>query len=565
MISRINPSNGSQPLPAALKNVVYSDYSVRLAANETGHTCIKYTFNDFWHNDTPYGQKGYSIFNLPGAGIITNTGMPMLPREGIFVALPSNAEFESVEVTTARQTTLNGTYDILPAPHPVLEGEPMEFIPHAEVYGSDGEYPTSPVEYVDTKTVMGVSCAHILLCPMKYAPKSKKITVLWEIELRVNYKYTDGNGVQAITNRSLAPMLLGYTDTCSDPPASPRILIVTNKTINCTDDQHADTPMDHYILVKQKRYTVYVKLLEDIVSQYPDCSTVEAIYQYVTMEHQGSPIGHLIFGGDVNNIPTAMADDATDPTEPPFASDSYYCMDTKSGQYTPDFSVSRFPASTPGELREQCELAADYSKYYTELRKSAVFTTYNQSNYEQCKDAICVAINHSDIGFTIKKCYDGKCTKQGLINAIESGEGFINYRGHGDVYCWQSSIGLNNFDVSKLAIGHDTPHVLSLACNNNAIHYYPDLCFGSAWIRRLKAVSFLGASAPSYTVVNDCFDQYLWEAIYHDKLTVIGEIFLKATTMLYKNNPSGQTYTNIKEFLLLGDSTADYLEVDSGK
>ena len=80
------------------------------------------------------------------------------------------------------------------------------------------------------------------------------------------------------------------------------------------------------------------------------------------------------------------------------------------------------------------------------------------------------------------------------------------------------------------------------------------------WIKQLKAISFLGASAPSYTTVNHVFDKYLWEGIHQKKITKIGDIFVWATLELYRNKPDRHTITNILEYLLLGDPSADYMD-----
>lgn len=227
----------------------------------------------------------------------------------------------------------------------------------------------------------------------------------------------------------------------------------------------------------------------------------------------------------------------------------------------PRFTLSRFPARNRDELNGQTDIAAYYDRFYDEYKRHrTVFTSFDDSErgYEECKETI--AEKAEDI-FAVIKRYDGKYKKAEVINAIESGVAFINYRGHGSNTSWSASNGLKNGDIEKLDIGTDTPIVLSIACNNNNL--YVEECFGACWIRKYKAVAFLGASAASYTRVNHYFDKYLWEAILNQKLSVLGDIYLWATLKLYQNNRDQYSEENIREYLVLGDILANYLDDDT--
>lgn len=46
------------------------------------------------------------------------------------------------------------------------------------------------------------------------------------------------------------------------------------------------------------------------------------------------------------------------------------------------------------------------------------------------------------------------------------------------------------------------------------------------------------------------------------KLSVIGDIYVWATLKLYQNRKGYTTEVNIREYLLIGDVTADYLADD---
>ncbi|MDR1649169.1 MAG: C25 family cysteine peptidase [Synergistaceae bacterium] len=592
MLRRINPANGSRAVSSARKSVLHTHYGAVLGANETGHTHIRYSFDDCWHDDEPYGQSGQSLFTLPGASHNLEPGMPMLIQEGIFVALPPNAEYSDVEVRRVKEKLLDGTYDILPAPKPSFESEPLVFSPNRQIYSADSAYPSGPVRSVKVMDVLGVKCALVTICPMRYAPLSGKITLLSEIDLHVKYTFT---GVSAeahrLTRPDFANLLLGYRGAAAeDPPAKQRLLIIMPKIF--------DNAMDAYIADKGQTYAVEKVFYEDILAQHPQPDTappqsgVEAIFEFLQKEHKTNSIRHCVLAGDVCQIPTMRENVTFEDETFELVSDSYYCMDTKNDDYMPKFSLSRFPASTVAEITEQSAVAANYPSKYSGKRKHAVFTTYcvdddgdddDDFDYNQCKDAIYANIQPADgaeAKMTVKKIYSGSSwTKDDLIDAIEAGNGFVNYRGHGDYRRWQSDIGLAVEDVTSQNVdpdnenvdpGNDIPHIFSIACETAAIQTYPDLCFGAAWIRKLKAISFLGATISSYTMVNDCFDKYLWESIVPSQpggmaFSVVADIYLNASICLMKNSivdgkVPEHVKLSLKIYLLLGDGTADYLK-----
>jgi hypothetical protein len=552
------------PVRPADKIVTATDYSKLLSGEKTvGYTNIKYVLNDLWHNNEPYGQVGKSTFNLPEAGMNDNPGHPMLPREGLFIAIPSNATITSVGVNENTKTIMNGKFDILPVPKPNLEGERLMFEQSSDIYDSDSDYPAISIEYAGDINVFGITCAHFLFSPLRYTPANGKIAAITQATIRVNYELNknpeETAAVETLTQPHFAEQLLGY-DIMSETSNLPRLLILTNQDLSGA--------MDKYREAKSAKYTVETVFYEDIVTS-PDDDAPELIYNFLKKYHTEKPIRHLVIGGEVNIIPTKLLVDEAKPLDPKVASDSYYCIDTANDNYIPRFSISRFPASNVAELSGLCALALEYPTVSKDKRETAIFTTFSDNKtkvYDECKDDICTAVEASGRGINIQKYYDKSCSKKDLINAINYGVGFINYRGHGAWDRWQSSIGLNTMDVGNLRLGSDTPHVLSVTCCNSAIHLYPELCFGAAWIRQLKAISFLGTSAATYTTENNFFDKFLWEAICPPNiktagLSVIGDIYFQAIVNFVRQFPANsRAQANIKKYLLLGDGTADYLE-----
>lgn len=538
---------------ASTKSVLHSDFA---GGGDTGSVSILYSLSGYWEQDAPHEMEGLSLLDIPQAGFITEVGAPMLVREGLFIAIPDNAQFVSLENETLSSENLTGKYDILPVPADALETEDLVFEKNEDIYGSDEAYPAQTVEYVETIEISGVRCVHLYVCPFKYRAKSGQLTALTKIKITVHY--TGGESFDSSNSKISAPFyeprLLGYPqeELQKDDADKPRMLIVTTREL----------AYSLRILegVKTFLYDVEIVYLEKIKDNYPGKDTEEAIHAYLLSEHNKKPLSYVILGGGIDKIPSKML--YSSELGKTIANDNYYCSSDDRSKPLPLFALGRLPVSSVAEMNQLVDYAAYYNRFYNDKRKTAVFTSYNDSGrgYEQCKHDISATLKGD---FSIVECYDGKCSKEKMIEEINKGVGFINYRGHGDYDRWQSGNGLSIKDITKLKVERNTPNVLSIACNNGGIHM-PN-CLGVEWIKQLKAISFLGASAPSYTYINHKFDKYLWEGIHKEKLTKIGDIFVWATLELYRNDSSIYAVTNILEYLLLGDPSADYMDDKSDK
>lgn len=551
--------NGTDSCGKAAKKTVEKKYNSAGSSDEDGNVAVEvsYKLSGYFELEAPFGQEGFSRFDVPDAGFSTEAGAPMIPREGLFIVIPPGTEFDGLNLHVVSQVSLPRGYNLIPAPPDVLEEEYLDFQQNPEIFSSDTLYPKIPVEYVETLEIMGIKCVHLYVYPFQYRPKRKQVNALTDIIITVNFRHTgldSGYEPPKIRDSRFADELLGYEEEIDENAidseeieSKRRLLIITTTELL--------PELILYINVKKTIYDVSVALKEEILPLYPDKTELEAIHSYIMAEDKKSQISYLLLGGDVNYIPTRILDNG--PNDTKIANDNYYCSSGDRANPYPLFSLGRFPASTPQEMKEMADVAVYYNLFFNNTRKTTIFATQKGHYYVNCTNEIASAMPDD---FSIKTLYGGTHSKDELKAEIEKGIGFINYRGHGTNNGWCSKHGLVVKDVEELNVGRNTPHVLGIACSNSGIH--EDNCFGSAWIKKAKAISFLGASAPSYTLVNNLFDKYLWEEILKKECTTIGDIFFKATRKLFLStkHSSDKTKTNILEYLLLGDPTSDYMD-----
>ena len=85
---------------------------------------------------------------MPESGVILEPGKPMLPIEGMFVALPAGAELVDIKVVSTKKIEYPGDIEIIPAPEPTKDVKSIqydqkepEYKRDKKVYGSDEEFP----------------------------------------------------------------------------------------------------------------------------------------------------------------------------------------------------------------------------------------------------------------------------------------------------------------------------------------------------------------------------------------------------------------------------------------
>lgn len=518
----------------------------------TSSVKVKYTLQGFWQLDSVMKKQKVITFDLPEGGHITQVGAPMLISEGMFVEIPSNARFTGIKILECGETELDGDFDIIPVPEPTLETEEPKYIQDKSIYGSADIYPKIAVEYVDTLNISGTRCVHVMVCPMKYRPKSKKLILIHSLTFEIQYSADTKAEINLKTKSvvseneffSLSQILKNVSGLKkAAKPSKPRMLIVSVSKFK--------SALDLYLRFRKDELKMDIVMCDKIYTKYPKLSKADAIKKYIWEEHAKSSLKYVLLAGDIANIPSCVIDTSGGS----FISDIYYGIKAK--EVVPQFGVSRFPAASNSELKGMFQQAAKYTTLSKRKNKNSILTTYEKDTYEICSNEI---YNDANKKFKMVKCYDGKCTKTTLINKINEGNVFINYRGHGAHNGWASSIGLSTSDVNtKLKDTDCYPHIFSICCSNNDMGQKD--CFGVAWMKKHRAITFLGASTPTNTSLNNLLDKYLWEALNRQNLTNIMEVFAWAVTALYKNDPRSEaTKFHIQQYLLLGDPIADYTE-----
>lgn len=561
---RMGKKGGS---PRSGKRLI-EDRSIRTRScldSETIRTLqIAYEFHGYWEETVVcQGEKCCKI-EMEGGGHLQTVGAPDLPQEGIYVNIPENAKFLSLQIGECHERTIEAEYPVAPNPLPALEGEELEYWKDSAIYGSECLFPAEVAVFSAVRRIEGVKVVHILVNPVRYYPVQRQLRVVESMILNINYELSEETDtVGALRyNRFGGPSvdILGLPEmdgvvTKGGSGGGREEVRILKSSGNCAELLVVTKPalrpaFEDFLEFKSRDFKVALVDTEQIESEFggqkePD-ERIREFLCYAAENWRISP-HYILLGGNITDIPTHWEYFLG----ARISSDHFYA-DLR-GDLSPDVVVSRFPASEPEEMRRMCDYFIRYAQIGKEWGKSVLLTSYNRKDYNECTEEVAGLIA-SD--FQVYKCYDGQATKEEIIETINQGVGFINYRGHGLPTGWQAGNGLTSDDLVQLKNVDKIPQVLSIACSNNDLE--KEHCFGCEWVRQGKAVSFLGAAVPSYTVVNHEFDKWLWEGIALKKLKRAGEIFNYGIQKLYMDNPENNLVKHtIYAYLLVGDATAE--------
>ncbi|MEO0244012.1 MAG: C25 family cysteine peptidase [candidate division WOR-3 bacterium] len=155
-------------------------------------------------------------------------------------------------------------------------------------------------------------------------------------------------------------------------------------------------------------------------------------------------------------------------------------------------------------------------------------------------------------------------TTQDILNSVNAGVSFINYRG-GDADPWQWIYPTFRIsDIQNLSNGWKLPIITSIVCNTARFNH--PQCFGNNWliagdtINPKGAVAFYGATTPTtHTRWNNCMDYGFYGGLLYDNINTLGSLTLRSKFEIYKNFYDGTQANmdsiayNFYAYNLLGD------------
>jgi hypothetical protein len=136
-------------------------------------------------------MDSFDLVSLKGCGFMTETpGTPMLPQKAISVLVPAGAKVLRVSSQVTKHADIPGQFLVFPIqpPAPLSANEPqVPVAPDPAVYDTTATYPQYSVSLSGQGSMCGFRIASLLVNPVEYLPRDRKLRVVADLEVRIEY------------------------------------------------------------------------------------------------------------------------------------------------------------------------------------------------------------------------------------------------------------------------------------------------------------------------------------------------------------------------------------------
>jgi len=536
--------------------------------------------------------NGYDVVQLKDGNCINDVGKPMMPTKEIKIALPAGMAVTGVQVVDTQSVVIKGRYNVFPAQPPRRtdgSDDDVAFVkPDPTIYKSTRRYPSQIVDFVHQSDLAGQVIAEILLYPLQYVPREKKLTLYTSITFVITgvggYICDDylprsisENG-RATYEQMIEDMVINPEDVrlMTDPKGNPPMTL----------DLPSGGPYS-YVIIGSSSHQSYWQSLIDwrtregyratyvttayIYGNYAGADNQEKIRNFVIDARNNWGTMYFLIVGEDNNVPFEFRTYQGDS----IPSDQYY------GDYNDNWDyevyVGRVTADTSTQANRFINKVLMYEKtppmtnYILDITLLGMDLTVPPDTVtygEQLKEMIDSYIDDpTDPPYVITKVYDSDITPPNhdvkFLDALNDGQNLVNHCDHGSttVMCtgdrrhgWY----IDNSDVDGLTNDNRMSNVYSLGCHCNELDYND--CIGEHFViynDYQAGVSFTGNTRSGWFYVGDPdslsgeLDKDWWYGLASQNKYRLGEILAYTKNV----NPYSDDYWKYCQWTLnlLGD------------
>ena len=537
-------------------------------------------------------------------GFSREIGKPQLPFRIVHLLLPSGKEISRITIISKESEYLDGEYSIYPAQPPQILSKPeneIEFIqPSKEIYESSQAYPDEIVKIAKRGYLSGYNIGSLLIYPLQYIPKKKKLIFHSKIEIEISYKDTEESPIHFSKRTDYAETILKNTvkEMVKNSTDVPEFLPRNNiKNSNLPDEDHlyviittddlisSFQPLSEWKLKKGLSATIVTTSW--IYSEYSGIDEAEKIRNFIIDAYENWGTLWVLLGGDINQVAyrTAFAFDCEYgeywenfiPCDLYFSdldgdwnangNDIYGELDDNIDMY-PDVMIGRASVQNTSEASAFVDKILTYEKnppidYQLDMLFLAMilwWDPYTDSG---------IGKDHIDDMYVpdrfdpITKLYQslGNETYDNVMAALNSGQNIINHDGH----AWWSVMGIGDGylsigDMDALTNGPAYSILYTIGCWPAAFDYD---CIAEHFITNPDGggVAFIGNSRygwgspgnPLYGY-SDRFDQEFYRQIFNNNVYQIGNTLSAAKSTYIPLAGEGNVYRWCEyEINLLGE------------
>ncbi len=550
-----------------------------LVGSKSSNVQVTYSIPTFSLDDFQVNGKTVKEVSLPGNFLPNDAGMPNLPGQGRYIAIPQGST-PKLTILSQRTEVIHNV-DIVPAFIIPAENndQPLQYVKNAAVYSKNAYYPAEPIKISSIEQIRGVDVVILGITPFQYNPVTKDLIVYRDIKVDVSFDGGNGHfGDDAYRSRWFDPIL---QDAILNADALP--VIDYNKRLQSYNKQNRTDECEYIIISptgpdflrwadsianfrNQQGILTKVFTVDEVGG-----NTATAIEAWIDNAYNSwtiKPVACMMFGD--------FGADATKNVTSPIVTMSAetFPSDHKLGDVNADdmaeIVFSRVVANNNTQLTTICTKLLDYERnpptdtsYYqhpitalgwqTErwfqlcsevvggyfrsigkhpVRINAIYQGTPGSIWSSATNTNTVVsyFGPSGLGYIPQTpaempcCWNGGTAAQ-VNTAINDGSFLLQHRDHGMETGWGEP-SYTNSNIDQLTNIKPT-FVMSINCLTGKYNWGSE-CFGERFIRHTKnghnagALGLVCPSEVSYSFVNDTFAWGMYDNMWPDFMPAYG-------------------------------------------
>ena len=488
-------------------------------------------------------ETTYASLNFENYNTLTNTGEPALPIITQMIGLPSSCIGCNVTLMDSTWTNIK-IEKIHPYQTPLLETmestTSIEIIPSAYTSTS---YNPNHIKVSNIMNYKGMKNVTLQICPFKYYTLKDSLSIMTDfiVDIRFNKQHNSSkksplnitNADKFIINNNIALLQTYATDNTQNEIRNSE----ANKEFNYLIIGSDTSLLNSQILSKFCAWKALKGYKCKIVNTSTIGKTSSAIKSYIQSQYyQG--VEYVLLIGDIDAIPVYRNTWYNKVGLGYLVAGDYWygCLDDENDCQA-EVAVGRFSTNSVEELSNMINktMAYEQSPSSSNWYNKVLMIAHKENaplKYQQCLEDI-YSTDYQET-FSCLKAYGAadslggnNASNSNVIDAINSGIGIVNYRGHGTETSWSKGWSVINRTFEKELVdsleNQDYPIVFSIACSNGNIE--TEECLLESFIRNKQgAVAMLGAFYASFTNPNNDFNKFIFDGLFNQKIYKIGDL-----------------------------------------
>ena len=411
--------------------------------------------------------------------------------------------------------------------------------------------------------------ARVSVFPVRYIPGKKELQVVSSITIRINYGAGEVVNPKITAKKAIAPsfgklyqsFIYNYQSVLdklydSKEEGHELILCIMPDEFVASFQIYADWK-------RQSGTDVHVTKFSDIGA---NATNPDIIKNHISDAYHNweFPPTYVLIIGDDGVFPKKIV------TYPDYSfPNEDYFVEVDGNDYFPEMMIGRF--TNQGDVRLQI-MINKFLKYektpYTAnpawFKKGIVCANNDYASQIEVK-RFTADLMLEDGGFTSVDTMmsDPGCTYDinDILNALNNGRSYLNYRGEGWYYGWYASCyDFSTSDVSSLNNGEKFTFVTSIGCGVAMFDAPGGNCFGEEWVEMGSlssprgAAAFIGPTSNTHTQYNNKIDRGIYVGMFQEGMDTPGQALLRGKLFMY--NCYGNEYDtqyHYKVYCILGD------------